>query len=68
MGADTQEQCAQLVEQMINQKPWSDHLMARGALSIAARTIRRGRHLSDREKLANLKRAINLDIDRKMGS
>jgi hypothetical protein len=45
---------SQLVEQMIHETPWKDQPWARAALMIAARAIRRGRHLTEREKLENL--------------
>lgn len=53
----TQEECAKLVEKLIDEKPWSDQLWARCALTIAARTIRRGRLLTNKEKINNLLRA-----------
>jgi hypothetical protein len=49
---------AKLVEQMINEKPWCEKVWARASLATAARAIRRGRHLSGSEKLANLKAAL----------
>lgn len=45
---------AHLVEQMITQRPWCNHPWARCALATAARTIRRGRHLTEPEKIENL--------------
>ena len=53
-----QEQCAKLVEAMIEQQPWKDQMWARCALFIAARAVRRGRHLTEREKLLNLADAM----------
>lgn len=58
MDKVTQEHCARLVEAMIDFPPWKKHLMARGALTLAAQAIRRGRHLTARERLANLKAAL----------
>lgn len=54
----SREESAKLVESMIHQAPWKDHLWARGALAIAARAIRRCRLLSDREKLENLAASV----------
>jgi hypothetical protein len=53
--ADTigQEECAALIDTMLTEAPWKDQMWARGALMIAARAIRRGRHLSASEKLDN---------------
>lgn len=56
------EQCAQLVEAMITERPWSEKLWARGALAIAARAIRRGRHLTGEERAQNLRAIIAKDI------
>lgn len=53
-----QEQCAALVDEMIHMTPWKDELWSRGALMMAARAIRRGRHLTSDEQVANLKKAI----------
>lgn len=53
-----QEKYAIMVEAMLNQKPWCDHLMARGAIIMAARAIRRGRHLTATEKIDNLLKLI----------
>lgn len=53
-----QEKYATMVEAMLKQKPWCDHLMARGALITAARAIRRGRHLTAVERLDNLLKLI----------
>lgn len=52
------EESADLVAAMIEWAPWKDHMWARGALAIAAQAVRRGRHLTGAEKLANLKRAL----------
>lgn len=52
------EDCAQLVEAMISEIPYKDKPWARCALLVAARAIRRGRHLTEQEKLANLIAAI----------
>lgn len=60
------EHCAQLVDAMMNEKPWCDRLWARAALAIAARAIRRGRHLTASEKLLNLAAGME-DADREHG-
>jgi hypothetical protein len=52
------ERAAQLVEAMIWERPWKDKQWARCALGIAARSIRRGRHLTYAEKMDNLRRAF----------
>lgn len=49
-----QEACAKLVDQMMDESPWKDKLWSRCALAIAARAIRRGRHLSAEEKIVNI--------------
>lgn len=49
---------AKLVSDMIDEEPWKSHMWARCALMIAARAIRRGRHLTDEEKLENLWKAL----------
>jgi hypothetical protein len=54
----TQEECAKLVESLMDEKPWADKVWSRVALAIAARAIRRGRLLTEREKAENLIRAI----------
>lgn len=48
------EEAAKLVEVMIEQAPWKDHIWARAALRIASRAVRRGRHLTNEEKLENI--------------
>jgi hypothetical protein len=55
------EYCAKLVDAMLNEVPWKYHMWARGALAIAARAIRRGRNLTDEEKMSNLMKAIFVD-------
>jgi hypothetical protein len=50
------EECAKLVEEMLNEPAFSSHARTRLALMIAARTIRRGRHLTSEEKLENIAR------------
>ena len=55
---ETREECAQLVEAMLQTTPWKDQMWSRGALMIAARAIRRGRHFTNAEKLAHLHDAI----------
>lgn len=57
----TQEEAAKLVEVMIRQRPWEDQPWARCALGAAARAIRRGRHLTEAEKLQNLAAAMEDD-------
>ena len=54
----SQEETAKLVDAMVDIEPWKDQIWARSALMIAARAIRRGRHLTDQEKLENLLKAI----------
>jgi hypothetical protein len=49
----TPEECAALIDTMLSEAPWKDQMWARGALMIAARAIRRGRHLTASEKLEN---------------
>lgn len=53
---------AKLVEMMIHQPPWSEHIWARAALAIAARAIRRGRHLTKSEKLENMADAFESEL------
>lgn len=45
---------ARLVRSMMEEKPWRDQPGVRMALSIASRSIERGRHLTDEEKAKNL--------------
>jgi hypothetical protein len=52
------EDCAALIDTMLTESPWKDQMWSRGALMIAARAIRRGRHLTDAEKIANAFRWI----------
>lgn len=54
----SQTQAAELVEAMLTMPPWSEQMWSRGALMIAARAIRRGRHLTDAEKMDNLLKAV----------
>ncbi len=54
----TQEQAADLVEAMIAMPPWNEQMWSRGALMIAARVIRRGRHLTGKERADNLVKAV----------
>ena len=53
-----QDQCAELVEAMLLETPWKEQMWARGALMMAARAIRRGRHLTNQERVENLRKAI----------
>lgn len=52
------EQSAGLAEEMMQQHPCAKKPWARMALAIAAKTIRRGRHLTDEERHGNLLNAI----------
>lgn len=52
---------ASLVKEMIEQAPWRDKPDARMALTVAARAIVRGRHLTEAEKLRNLAAAMEAD-------
>lgn len=52
------KRCAVLVEAMMDEKPWKDQLWSRTALAIAGRAIRRGRHLTEEERLKNLADAM----------
>jgi hypothetical protein len=52
------EHAAMLVEAMMDMTPWKDKMDVRCALAIAATAIRRGRHLTDKEKLDNLLRTV----------
>jgi len=50
------EECALLVDQMLEDPAFNKHARTRMALMIAARTIRRGRHLTPSEKFENMLR------------
>lgn len=53
--AATREECASLIDDMVrDEKPGRSKMV----LAIAAKTVRRGRHLSAVEKLNNLKLAM----------
>jgi hypothetical protein len=52
------EENAALIDTMLTEAPWRDQMWARGALMIASRAIRRGRHLTDAEKMENLNRWV----------
>jgi hypothetical protein len=52
------EKYAKLVDAMISEVPWCQHMWSRAALMIAARAIRRGRHFTPEEKIQNLMRAV----------
>lgn len=56
------EFAAKLAEAMMNEAPWRDQMWARCALASAARTIRRGRLLTEAEKLENLAKAAEEDV------
>lgn len=60
---EEREACAWLVEEMKNMWPWSDKPYAKLVLSIAAKAIRRGRHLTDQERIQNLARAFEEEGD-----
>lgn len=64
--AAEREHCAKLVDDMLAEKLWADRIWARAALTFAARTIRRGRHLTEREKLLNLAAGME-EADREHG-
>ena len=52
---DVIEECAKLIDDVMKaEKPGRAKMM----LAIAAKTVRRGRHLTDSEKLANIERAM----------
>lgn len=68
LQAIARESAACLIEQMIEQKPWRDQMWARGALMIAARAIRRGRHLSNAEKSDNLALAFEQEGDHEIAA
>jgi hypothetical protein len=55
---DDREECAKLVEEMTHMQPWRDNPWARLALTLTARTLRRGRHLTGAERMANFKVAL----------
>ncbi len=55
------EQLAKLVEQMIEESPYNRWPQARMALAVAANAVRRGRHLTSREKMQNLVSALEED-------
>lgn len=47
-----------LLNEMLTSPPWSGHLWSRLALDAAIRTIQRGSHLTDEERLSALHSAI----------
>jgi len=49
-----QEECAALIDQMLSEPRFRDHDRSRMSLTIAARAIRRGRHLTAEEQLNNV--------------
>lgn len=49
------EDRAKLIDDMLKEPGWANHPRSRLALTVAARTIRRGRHLSSMEKWENIK-------------
>lgn len=61
------EQSAKLLDALAKEKPWCDEPWGRMALAIGARAIRRGRLLTDKEKLLNLADAMEAeDVDPEM--
>jgi predicted nucleic acid-binding protein len=61
------ERDAGLLETLAKEKPWCDQPWARMALAIGARAIRRGRLLTDKEKLLNLAASMESeDVDPEM--
>lgn len=54
-----QEQCAVLIDQMLMEPAFLDHPRMKLALTIAARAIRRGRHLDQYERMQNLKEFLD---------
>lgn len=61
------ERCAKLLEALMAEVPWRDKQWARCALAVAARAIRRGRRLTDQEKLNNLANSME-EADAETGS
>lgn len=61
------ERCAKLIDAMLDEEPYKDQPWARVALGIAARAVRRGRHLTSREKLQNLAASME-EADRENGT
>lgn len=57
------ELCARLVDAMKDMVPYREQPWARMALAVAARSIRRGRHLTSREQLENLAKSVEEDGD-----
>ena len=58
------EHHAKLVSELMDRSPWREKPDARVALAIAARAIRRGRHLTEAEQMRNLADAMAAeDID-----
>jgi hypothetical protein len=57
----SREMDARLVETMMQETPWRDQQWARCALAAAASAIRRGRLLTEAEKLENLAKAMEED-------
>jgi predicted transcriptional regulator len=55
------ERCAKLLETLMAETPWRDQQWSRAALAIGARAIRRGRLLTDQEKLINLANSMEED-------
>lgn len=59
-----QEECAGLIDQMLSEPAYRDDPKTRLSLMIAARAIRRGRHLTADEKRANLNSFLAEGSDR----
>lgn len=60
--AAEREHAACLVEDIMERKIFAEHQYAKAALIFAARTIRRGRHLTSEEQFENIMRAIREPI------
>lgn len=65
-GENAREECAKIVEAMITQIPWSEKPHTRAALRIAANAVRRGRHLTNAEKIENLAKGFDDEGDHDM--
>ncbi len=53
--ASDREPSAKLIDDMLKEPGWANHPRSRLALTVAARTVRRGRALSSHEKWENIK-------------
>ena len=61
-----QNRSAEIVEAMLTMPPWCDEMWARGALMVAARAIRRGRHLTDKERIENVKKRLKPELRKRL--